>query len=301
MSSPSLEKMRIFSARSGAPIDAQGTIVVPSSTFTRARALAPDDLDVASGYEAVALSYGHSLLFEGFAARDSSDEQTSSGTLTTSIRVVPRVHLDGSVRIEQQADVSDTLGGGGFLWRVTRAANLGVHALAGPGNTLLPTGDVGADFISYRGVHELGGEMRRVAFAGVDMLALSPVFAWDPQRTRLDLATHIPASISVSSMRTRGWDPRRTNESSGDHSVFLRETWRCARRTSLHVVYAYGIESFEDLTVDRIGSLGATTVAVGGTFTAPSLTRVTATWEHQWRSNTSSLDRVTVSIVQMFP
>jgi len=30
----------------------------------------------------------------------------------------------------------------------------------------------------------------------------------------------------------------------------------------------------------------------------PSLTRITAIWEHQWRSNDTQLDRVTVSLVQ---
>jgi tetratricopeptide (TPR) repeat protein len=268
--------------------------------FTRARALAPSDPDVASGYEAVALSYGHSLLFEGFAARDSSDEHTSSGTLTTSIRAAPRVHLDGTVRLQHRVDVSDTLGGGGFLWRVTRAANVGVHALAGPGNTVLPTSDVAAEVISYTGVQEFGGGVRRLSFSGVKMMALSPLYAWDAERTRLDVRyTYSRLRFGAEYADARDQSAS-TQESTGDHSIFLRETWRYARRSSLHVVYAYGIESFEDVTADRIGSLGATTLAIGGTFTAPSLTRMTATWEHQRRSNTSTLDRVTVSIVQIF-
>ena len=131
-------------------------------------------------------SYGHSLLFEGFGQHDSPDVHTSSGTLTTSIRVAARVHLDGSIRLQRRGEASDTLGGGGLLWRVPGASLLAIQALAGPGNTVLATSDVGAQFISYRGVYELGGGVRRVAFTGVDMLALSPVFAWDSPRTRLD-------------------------------------------------------------------------------------------------------------------
>src|SRR3954469_19378599 len=72
--------------------------------FSRARALAPDDPDVAYGYEAVAHSYGHSLLFEGFGQHDSPDVHTSSGTLATSIRVAPRVHLDGSIRLQRRGE-----------------------------------------------------------------------------------------------------------------------------------------------------------------------------------------------------
>ena len=269
--------------------------------FARARALAPDDPDVAYGYEAVAHSYGHSLLFEGFGQRDSPDVHTSSGTLATSIRVAPRVHLDGSLRLQRRGEASDTLGGGGLLWRVPGTSLLAIQALAGPGNTVLARSDVAAQFISYRGVYEFAGAVRRVAFTGVDMLALSPVFAWDPQRTRLDARYTYSRDHFAADYAYAGRGSASMSDSASDHSVFLRETWRCARRTSLNVVYAYGIESFEDLTADRIGSLGANTVAVGASFAAPSLTRITATWEHQWRSNTSTIDRVTVSMAQIFP
>ena len=81
----------------------------------------------------------------------------------------------------------------------------------------------------------------------------------------------------------------------------LRETWRGWRRASLTVGYAYGIESFEDLTVDRIGSLGASTLSFGGRFDLPSLTMITATYEHQWRSNSTTMGRLTVALVQFFP
>ena len=65
--------------------------------------------------------------------------------------------------------------------------------------------------------------------------------------------------------------------------------------------YAYGIESFEDLTADRILSLGATTITGGVRIDLPSLTRITTTWEHQWRSNSTSIDRFTVSVIQTIP
>jgi hypothetical protein len=69
----------------------------------------------------------------------------------------------------------------------------------------------------------------------------------------------------------------------------------------VNVGYAYGIESFEDLTADRLQSLGATTIAVGLRIRVPSLTVVATTWEHQWRSNEMRMDRLTLSVVQSFP
>jgi len=81
--------------------------------------------------------------------------------------------------------------------------------------------------------------------------------------------------------------------------VFVRSTVRPWRRAALNAVYAYGIESFEELTADRLGSLGTTTAAGGVQFDLPSLSRLGLTWEHQWRSNDTSLDRLTLTLVQI--
>ena len=258
--------------------------------FTRARALAPGDPDVVQGYEALVLAYGHSITFEGFIDSDTTGVKSSYGSLVGSVRVVPRLSLGANARFRRRTGTSDALGGGGFVWRVARATNLSFSALVGDGNTVLPTSDVFGDITHYVGAYEIGGMVRRLSFSGVNVAAFSPVFAWDPGPTRFDVRyTYSQSTFSDS------------GESTGDHSVFVRETWRRWRRASVNVAYAYGIESFEDLTVDRIGSLGASTLALGARFTAPSLTMIATTWEHQWRSNSTALDRFTVGIVQFFP
>jgi len=258
--------------------------------FTRARTLAPGDPDVVQGYEALVLAYGHSITFEGFIDSDTTGVRSSYGSLVGSVRVVPRLSLGANARFRRRTGTSDALGGGGLVWRVARATNLSFFALVGDGNTVLPTSDVFGDITHYVGAYEIGGMVRRLSFSGVNVAAFSPVFAWDPGPTRFDVRyTYSQSTFSDS------------GESTGDHSVFVRETWRRWRRASVNVAYAYGIESFEDLTVDRIGSLGASTLALGARFTAPSLTMIATTWEHQWRSNSTALDRFTVGIVQFFP
>jgi hypothetical protein len=145
--------------------------------------------------------------------------------------------------------------------------------------------------IHYAGTLEVGGSVRAMFFDGVDVTAVSPLLSWDAGgRWRFD------ARYTYSHSR---FDT--TEESVGNHSLMLRETWREWRRVWVTGVYAYGIESFEDLTVDRVSSLGATTVAAGLRFSMPSLTTINTTWEHQWRSNDSEVDRFTVSIMQAFP
>ena len=157
-------------------------------------------------------------------------------------------------------------------------------------NTSLPNADLMAEATHYRGAIEIGGNVRHLSFFDVDVTAASPILAWD-KGERWRLATRY--TYSQSSFHTTG-------ESSGDHSVLLRETFRAWRRVDMTLTYAYGIESFEDLTADRIEKLGANTVAATVQFRLPSLTSLAATWEHQWRPNDSRLDRLTVVVVQGF-
>jgi hypothetical protein len=43
------------------------------------------------------------------------------------------------------------------------------------------------------------------------------------------------------------------------------------------------------------------TMAAGLRVDTPSLTTIATTWEHEWRSNSTTVDRLNVSIVQTIP
>jgi hypothetical protein len=136
----------------------------------------------------------------------------------------------------------------------------------------------------------LGFNYRYLSFTDVKVSSFSPILAWDTG-TNWRLAARY--TYSRSSFQTTG-------ESSGDHSALVRETFRASHRLDTTFTYAYGIESFEDLTADRLGNLGAHTVAASLRLRMPSLTTLAATWEHQWRSNDTRIDRLTVLFVQRF-
>jgi hypothetical protein len=72
---------------------------------------------------------------------------------------------------------------------------------------------------------------------------------------------------------------------------------------ALNATYAYGIESFENLTSELVGlgNLRATTVAAGLRITLRSRTTLSTIWEHQWLSNSGTVDRVGFGMVQSFP
>src|SRR5262245_60231092 len=259
--------------------------------FRRAKTLAPDDPDLISGYEATAQAYGHSFAFEGFGEEGSTGNDAASGTLALSVRATPRLHLLASARSQRRTGNTDTTAGGGLFWRVDRATTLDLRAVGGSGNLSLPNTDLSAEVLHYAGVFEIGGAVRSLSYAGVDAIAASPLLSWDPGgRWRTDTRY----TYSRSSFEDTG-------DTSGDSSVMLRETWRGWRRVALNGVYAYGIESFEDLTADRLSSLGGSTLAGGLRISLPSLSVFNLTWEHQWRSNSTTIDRVTLSIVQSIP
>jgi tetratricopeptide (TPR) repeat protein len=257
----------------------------------RAHALSPGDPDITSGFEAIARVYGHSIAFDGFAQGGAPGASVQSGTIGGGVRVAPRLHLYGSARMQQGPDYSDALAGAGLTWRAARATTAEVYARGGPDNIALATSDLSGAFTHYRGVYELGAGLRRLSFPGTTVAAAFPTFAWDPGgRWRLD-TRYIYTRSSF----------ERTGQTRGDHSAMLRPTWRGWRRVAIDAVYAYGVESFELLTAERLGALGMQTVAAGVRIQTPSLTMISTTWEHEMRSNRTTVDRFNLAIVQTIP
>ena len=259
--------------------------------YTRALGLTPDDADIREGYETLARTYGHGIAAEGFSQHVAPDSNVGSGSLAASVRAGPRLHLQGTFRAQRGPGYTDAIGGGGVLWRMARATNLSLRASGGSGNVALANRDAGAEVLHYVRTYEIGASVRALSFEGADVASVSPLFSVDPGgRWRADTRyTYSHARFT------------QTGDSKGDNSGLVRFTWRHTPRVWTSGTYAYGIESFEDLTADRIASLGAHTAAAGLRLNLRSLTVVNATWEHQWRSNDSRLDRVTISIAQFFP
>jgi hypothetical protein len=255
--------------------------------YTRAHQLSATDPDISLEYERALRGYGHWIGFEGFTEAGAGDNRTS-GTIAGSIRVTPEVRVRLSGRIQDQAGESDMIGGGGVEWRASRTTTLGFQALGGSDNTSLANLDVAGFVLNYIGAFEVGASVRGLSFTGTDVVAVSPLFAWERDRWRLDSRyTYSRSQFDA------------TGQTSGDHSVMLRETWRGWRRVWLQGTYAYGIESFEQLTADRVGLLGSTTLAGALRILAPRFD-ITTTWEHQWRSNDTAIDRFTVAFIQYF-
>src|SRR4051794_21201742 len=108
--------------------------------YRRAMALAPGDPDLVNGYEAAMRAYGSAIVVEGFGEAGVSDARSIS--VTASIRVLPRLELEGIAREQRRNGSTDRLAGGGGIWRINRSTNLAVRGVGGVDNTSLPNGDV---------------------------------------------------------------------------------------------------------------------------------------------------------------
>jgi YaiO family outer membrane protein len=259
--------------------------------FARAHDLAPNDQDILDGLEAVRRTYDHSASFEGYgetvpdAGWDSGD-----GALTLRLRANERLHFAGAARVHRSSGVTDSQFGGGAEYLAGRGMLFSATVLGGPDNESLPVFSAAAEVARYSGSTEIGGGLRFLRFQTTDVTALSASAAWDdggPWRTDARY------TYSRSSFEPDG-------RTAGDHSILLRALRRQWRRVWVEGSYAHGAESFDVLTADRVDSFDADTVALGLRVLTPSLLVLTSTWEHQWRSNGQTLDRVTCAVVQFF-
>jgi Tfp pilus assembly protein PilF len=259
--------------------------------YTRALALSRADPDVVDGYENVVRTYGHWIAAEGFHQQVTPGGGVRGGSVQGDVRASPRVHLRGGFRAQSGESYADAIGGGGLLWRAGRATNLSFHAAGGSGNVALPKSDLGGDVVHYAGIFEVGAAARDLLFAGSRVTAVSPLLSLDRGGPwRFDWRYTYSRSHFTQS-----------GTSKGDNSGSVRATLRGWRRVWIIGSYAYGIESFETFTADRVARIGAHTLAGGVRAQLRSLTVINGTWERQWRSNDSTLDRVTVSVAQFFP
>ena len=181
---------------------------------------------------------------------------------------------------------SDTLGGGGAIWRITRSTNLATRVMAGMDNSSLANADLMAELRHYRGAFEMGGIVRHLSVrrrrrhdrhtaAGVGHGR--PLAARHPLHLLLvDLPDH--RRVLRRPLRAASRDVSRL--APGGHDAHLRVRHRKLRRFD-----------------GRSGrNLGSNSVAATLQFRLSSLTLVATTLERQWRSNDTKLDRLTVVI-----
>ena len=159
-----------------------------------------------------------------------------------------------------------------------------------PGSPRLARADVGGEVEFAAGRTQTTFGLRYLDFAGARVWIIAPAISVDVND---NVALAVRYYRSESEFRPFG---RRAGNDSG--AILAR--WQAARRLSLGAAYARGNESFDIVSVDRLGRFRADTVAGGVRIDLRSLTSVAVGVEHQWRSGDRQLTRVTVDLVQHF-
>lgn len=259
--------------------------------FERAVSIAPTEQHRLS-LEGARLSYLHRVETYGSSEQFSgTTPDGESGDLRVNVRLNDTWRVLGRGQVQRKFARSEQRGGGGVEWRWKPTTTLRGHALVGPNNRVMPEGDYLGEWQYTQRVATWTAGVRYFDFKGARMTVVSPEVAWVPE-----------GRLSVSLRYAAAWTDEATTLApvEAGHSAHIRAAYRVSSRVSVQAGYAGGVEDFENLSIDRIGDFRASTLSGGLRIDLPTLTALTATYEHQWRRDSTDMGRVTVSFVQSF-
>ena len=235
--------------------------------------------------------YGHRIETRGFSEQyDGSTPDSRSGEVTLDYRLRERWRIVGRGQVQRKLGVSEHRAGGGAAWEWKPGLTVRGHALLGPDNVVMPEGDyLGEIAYEYRAATWLL-DVRHYDFTGARTLVVSPAVSWMAS-DRVRMSLRYAGSHSVSSTFA---------SAETGHSAHIRGEYRLRSRVWLHAGYAAGVEDFENFSIDRIGDFRANAVSGGARIDLPTLTSILAAYEHQWRSGSVNMGRVTLSLLQRF-
>ena len=255
-----------------------------------AHALSPRDEDISLVRERTRRMIAHRAHVS--IAQEASADIPEATIVDTEVdlHVDDTVRVSGRVQWQARAGFDDARGGGGVEWRLSRRVVGRGALLISPGAPRLARADAGGEIEVAAGRSQTTFGLRYLDFAGARVWIVAPAISVDLND---DVALAVRYYRSESEFRPFG---RRAGNDSG--AVIGR--WQAARRLSLSAAYARGNESFDIVSVDRLGRFRADTVAGGVRIDLRSLTSCAVGVEHQWRTGDRQLTRVTFDLVQHF-
>ena len=235
--------------------------------------------------------HDHRVDVRGFGEEYSgSTPDTLASEIGVNLRLSPRLRAFGRGEVQRKFSETEERGGGGVEWRWKPSTTLTGQALAGPGNDIMPRADVLGE-IGYA-YHQtaISGGVRYFHFGSAETVIISPAGTWWPS-DRLVLSARYALSVTQFegfSGTTKG------------HTAHLRGSYELARRVWADAGYSYGVEDFDNFSVDRIGDFRAHTGAAGVHVDLRTLTTVWGAYEYQRRTNGPTMMRLTLTLSQRF-
>jgi YaiO family outer membrane protein len=261
------------------------------AAFDAAHALSPDDTDLSIVRERTRRLVAHRA--HASVAREASADGIPEATI---VDADVDVHLDDTLRVfgrlqwQDRAGADDTRAGGGLEWRAaTRLLTRGA-ILVSPGSPRVARADLFGEVEVAVDRTQPAIGLRYLDFAGARVWIVAPSIA-------VDVTDNVALGLRYYYSRSRFLP---SQQAAGNHSAAVTGRWQAARRVSLSAAYARGNESFDILSVDRLGRFRADTIAGGVRLDLKSLLTLGVGVEHQWRTGDRRLTRVTVDVVQHF-
>lgn len=256
--------------------------------YQRAVAAAPTPENVESLHD-TRFTEGHRVesnsFFESFNA---PLPDTRASDITVNVRMANRLRLFGRGQVQRKFSHTEGRGGLGLEWRWRPETTLLGHAFVGPGNNVLPEVDANLEVDHRYDTAEWMLGYRFIQVGGAEVSVVSPAVTW-AYSERLSLGLRYSVSI------TNLGGNREPN-----HSGTLNGAYRVHPRAWVSLAYARNNESFDTLSVDRVGGFHADTASGGLRYELPSLTSLSGTYEYQWRRGGIEMSRVRISIAQRF-
>jgi YaiO family outer membrane protein len=234
-------------------------------------------------------AHGHHVTATAFWEDFNQDiPSTTNGNLVIDYRLADRFRVMARGQYQEKFDVPDQRGGLGFEWRWHPQVTLHVHALAGPGNDVLPQADA---FVQLAQATPAGWNVsyRYVGFERSNVSVFSPGVGWLGSRAR--------AALSYS-LAITNYDG--VADADDGHTGSLDSAYRVQPRVWLTLGYTYGVDDFDTLSVDRIGRFRAHTAKGGFQIDLATLTSLTGRYDYQWREGDTTMQRIWVSLAQSF-
>jgi YaiO family outer membrane protein len=256
-----------------------------------AHTLSPRDDDVRIARERTRRTIAHRAHVG--VAREASEDGIPEATI---VDADVDVHLDDTVRVfgrvqwQARAGFDDTRAGGGVEWRLSRRVVGRGALLVSPGSPRLARADVGGEVEIAGGRTQTTLGLRYLDFLGARVWIVAPAISLDLNDTVTLAARYYRSESEFLPFGRRA----------GNDSGAILGRWQAAPRLSLSAAYARGNESFDIVSVDRLGRFRADTVAGGVRIDLRSLTSLGLGVEHQWRSGDRQLTRITLDLVQHF-
>jgi YaiO family outer membrane protein len=258
--------------------------------YARARRLSPDDRDIGQALEQLRRQTRHRLE-TGFLMETATGTDTGARAADVTLDIRASDVLRFSTRVQAQSRFArgEARAGAGLEWRIQPGVTVRGAGLAGPGALILPRADVSGEVEHTRGRRDIAIGVRSIAFSTAHVWILAPgATFWFDDRTAVSLRYYGSRTVLDA------------GAAAVEHSGMVRVRRGLHPRVWLDGAYSRGLESFEQLSADRLGLFRADTISTGVLCHLPALQSIAANVDYQRRSDRRTIVRVTASIVHRF-